>query len=115
MYRTENLLHFIAKHAKDSCLQITSNGLKLKTRHHSKPKYKEVWVFQEGNGLIWQSIVTKEIWRICILKIYFDPICWNDHKRNLLDFCFHAVVPEIITRRIKRGKPLHATVFCYKK
>ena len=32
------------------------------------PKYKEVWVFQEGNGLIWQSIVTTEIWRICILK-----------------------------------------------
>ena len=30
----DNLLHFIAKHAKDSCLQITSNGLKLKTRHH---------------------------------------------------------------------------------
>ena len=28
-----NLLHFIAKQAKDSCLQITSNGLKLKTRH----------------------------------------------------------------------------------
>ena len=30
----DNLLHFIAKHAKDSCLQITSNRLKLKTRHH---------------------------------------------------------------------------------
>ena len=29
----DNFLHFIAKHAKDSCLQITSNGLKLKTRH----------------------------------------------------------------------------------
>ena len=32
------------------------------------PKYKEVWVFQEGNGLIWQPIVTTEKWRICILK-----------------------------------------------
>lgn len=50
-----------------------------------------------------------------IERIYFDPIYWNDLKRNLLDFCLHAVVPEIITKRIKRGKPLHPTVYCYKK
>ena len=45
-----------------------------------------------------------------IERIYFDGIYWNDLKRSLLDFCLHAVVPEIITRGIKRGKPLHPTV-----
>ena len=59
----DNLLHFIAKHAKDSCLQITSNRLKLKIRHHY---YAQI---QGGmGGLIWQSIVTTEIWRIYRLK-----------------------------------------------
>ena len=33
------------------------------------PKYKEVWVFQEGNGLIGQSIVTTGIWRIFFLNV----------------------------------------------
>ena len=80
------------------------------------PKYKEVWVFQEGNGLIWQSIVTTENMEdLHIERIYFDPIFWNDLKRNLLDFCLHAVVPEIITKTIKRGKPPHPTLYCYKK
>ena len=32
------------------------------------PRYNEVWVFQEGNGLIWQAIVSTETWRICLLK-----------------------------------------------
>ena len=58
------------------------------------PKYKGVWVFQEGNGLIGQSIVTTAIWRMFFFK------------RNLYDFCLHGVVLEIITRKIKRRKPL---------
>lgn len=112
----DNLLHFIAKHAKDSCLQITSNGLKLKTRHHY---YAQIQGGMGISGRQWCDLAVYcyygNMEDLHIERIYFDPIYWNDLKRNLLDFCLHAVVPEIITKRIKRGKPLHPTVYCYKK
>ena len=83
-----NLLHFIAKHAKDSCLQITSNGLKLKTRHRY---YAQI---QGGMGISGRQCSHLAVYcyygnmeDLLIERIYFDPIYWNDLKRNLLDFC----------------------------
>ena len=112
----DNFLHFIAKNAKDSCLQIISNGLKLKTCHHY---YAQIQGGMGISGRQWWDLAVYcyygNIEDLHIERIYFDPIYWNDLKRNLLDFCLHAVVPEIITKRIKRGKPLHPTVYRYKK
>ena len=112
----DKLLHFIAKQAKDSCLQITSNGLKLKTRHKY---YVQIQGGMGISGRQWSDLAVCCYYRnmedLHIERIYFDPIYWNDLKRNLLDFYLHAVVPEIIIKRIKREKPLHPTVYCYKK
>ena len=65
----KKLLHFINEETKDSCLQITSNRLKLKTRHHY---YAQIQGGMGISGRQWPDLavycVTKEIWRICTLK-----------------------------------------------
>jgi len=111
-----NLLHFISEHVKNTCLEITNNGLKLKTRHHY---YAQIQGYMGITGRQWCDLAVYSYYGtiddLHIERIYFDPIYWNDLKKKLLHFCLHAVVPEILTKRIKRGKSLHPTLFSYKK
>ena len=64
--------------------------------------------------MTWLSTPTVVTLKTCIERIYFDPIYWNALKQKLLDFCLFAIVPEILTGRIKNGKHLYPRLFSYK-
>ena len=40
-----------------------------------------------------------------IERIYFDPTFWEGLKKKLLDFYLYAMLPELLTSRVKRGIP----------
>ena len=111
----KELLHIIAENKKNSCLEITNTGLKLKTRHHY---YAQI---QGGMGISGRQWCDLAVYTYCgniedlhVERIYFDPIYWNALKQKLLDFCLFAIVPEILTSRIKNGKHLYPRLFSYK-
>lgn len=111
----KELLHIIAENKKNSCLEITNTGLKLKTRHHY---YAQI---QGGMGISGRQWSDLAVYTYCgniedlhVERIYFDPIYWNALKQKLLDFCLFAIVPEILTSRIKNGKHLYPRLFSIK-
>ena len=111
----KELLHIITENKKNFCLEITNTGLKLKTRHHY---YAQI---QGGMGISGRQWCDLAVYTYCgniedlhVERIYFDPIYWNALKQKLLDFCLFAIIPEILTSRIKNGKHLYPTLFSYK-
>ena len=56
----------------------------------------------------------KEREDIHIERIFFDPTFWEALKKKLLDFYLYAMVPELLTARVKRGTPMYPNIFCYK-
>ena len=51
---------------------------------------------------------------IHIERIYFDPTFWEGLKKKLLDFYLYAMVPELLTGRVKRGIPMYPKIFSHK-
>ena len=51
---------------------------------------------------------------IQIERIYFDPSFWAALRGKLIDFYLFAMVPELLTTRVKRGVPLYPGIFSYK-
>ena len=51
---------------------------------------------------------------IHVERIYFDPIFWASLKGKLVDFYLFAMIPELLTTRVKRGVPLYPGMFPYK-
>ena len=109
------LLYSVASHIKNACLHLQDNKACLKKKHHY---YAQV---QGGMGITkkpWCDFVvyTKHLGQedLHIERIYFDPLYWNDLKKKLLEFCLYAIIPEILTQRVKRGKPLQPSLFEYK-
>ena len=109
------LLKTLAKHTKNFCLEITESGLKLKEKH--------AYYIQVQGGMA----ITRQPWcdlvvyttflnheDIHIERIYFDPTFWEGLKKKLLDFYLYAMVPELLTSRVKRGMPMYPKIFPYK-
>ena len=46
--------------------------------------------------------------------IYFEPTFWVALKGKLVDFYLFAMIPELLTTRVKRGIPLYPNIFTYK-
>lgn len=97
------LLCTIANKIKNSCLHERENKLCLKQKHQY---YAQVQGGMSITERQWCDFVvyTKHLGQedIHIERIYFDPLYWNDLKNKLLDFFLHAIIPEILTQRVKR-------------
>ena len=50
-----------------------------------------------------------------IERVFFDPVYWEALKKKLLDFYMFAIIPELLTARIKRNIPLYPQIYTYKK
>ena len=109
------LLKTLAKHTKNFCLEITESGLKLKEKH-------SYYIQVQGGMAItrqpWCDLVVYTTFLnhedIHIERIYFDPTFWEGLKKKLLDFYLYAMVPELLTSRVKRGMPMYPKIFPYK-
>ena len=110
-----NLLSMIAQNVKNSCLEITGGTLQLKTRHHY---YAQIQGGMDVTQRKWCDLAvysySGDNEDLFIERIYFDPIFWNNLKVCLLNFCLDSVVPEILTKRVKRGKELNPLKYIYK-
>ena len=108
------LLKTLAKCTKNFCLEITELGLKLKEKHS--------YYIQVQGGMA----ITRQPWcdllvyttflnheDIHIERIYYDPTIWEGLKK-LLDFYLYALVPELLTGRVKSGIPIYPKIFSYK-
>ena len=51
---------------------------------------------------------------IHIDRIFFDPTFWEALRKKLLDFYLYAMVPELLTGRVKRVIPMYPKSFSYK-
>ena len=51
---------------------------------------------------------------IHIERIYVDPTFWEGLKKKLLDFDLYAMVPKLLTARVKSGIPMYPKIFSYK-
>ena len=101
------LLKTLAQHTRNFCLEITDSKLKLKKKHSY---YIQV---QGGMAITRQSWCDFVVYTtfmnhedIHIERIYFDPTFWEGLKKKLLDFYLYAMVPELLTGRVKRGIPI---------
>ena len=112
----QTLLHeVLAKHTKNFFLEITESGLRLKQKHLY---YKQV---QRGMAITrkpWRDFVNCTYFMnredIHIDRIFFDPTFWEALRRKLLDFYLNAMVPELLTGRMKRVIPMYPKIFSYK-
>lgn len=101
------LLCILAKNKKGFCLENQNGSLKLRTDHKH---YAQVQGGLGVTGRPWSDFVVYTYYKgyedIYIERIYFDPIYWQSLKAKLLNFCLFAIVPEILSQRVKRGKQL---------
>ena len=105
---TQNsLLTTLAKHTKSFCLEITESGLRLKQKH-------SYYIQVQGNMAITQK-------PRCDFVVYTSFMNHEDMHaeripfvKKLLDFYLYAVVPELLTGRVKRGIPMYPKKFSYK-
>ena len=112
----QTLLHeVLAKHTKNFFLEITESGLRLKQKHLY---YKQV---QRGMAITrkpWRDFVNCTYFMnredIHIDRIFFDPTFWEALRKKLLDFYLYAMVPELLTGRMKRVIPMYPKIFSYK-
>ena len=110
-----SLLKVLAKHTKNFCLEITESGLRLKQKHSYYKQVHGVWGSLESHGVILLCTLISWIVRKYILKyFFFYPTCWEALKIKLLDFYLYAMVPELLTGRVKRGIPMYPNIFFYK-
>ena len=109
------LLKTLAQHTRNFCLEITESKLKLKR----KDSY---YIQVQGSMAItrhsWCDFVLYTIFMnhedIHIERIYFDPAFWEGLKKKLLDFYLYAMVPKLLTGRVKRGISMYPKIFFYK-
>ena len=108
------LLVNLATKTKNCCLEVTDSGLRLKRKHHF---YAQVQGGMAIRKLQWSDFVvytcTSNAEDIHVKRIHFDPICWASLKVKLVDFYLFAMVPELLTTRVKRGVPLYPGMFPY--
>lgn len=109
------LLATLATKTNNLCLDLTDSGFKLKKKH---PYYAQL---QRGMAVTrkhWCDFVvytyTSSAEDIQIERIYFDPSFWAALRGKLIDFYLFAMVPELLTTRVKRGVPLYPGIFSYK-
>lgn len=109
------LLVTMATKTKSFCLELTNSGLRLKIKH---PYYAQLQGGMAIRKLQWCDFVvytyTSGAEDIHVERIYFDPNFWASLKGKLVDFYLFALVPELLTTRVKRGVPLYPGIFAYK-
>ena len=109
------LLKTLAQHTRNFCLEITESKLKLKRKHSY---YIQVLGGMAITRQSWCDFVVYTTFMnhedIHIERIYFDPTFWEGLKKKLLDFYLYAMVPELLTGRVKRGVPMYPKIFSYK-
>ena len=92
--------------AKDSqfCCKIVNGNLKLKENHsyfYQIQGQLAISQFQWCDFFIWTLKGTH------VERIQFNPKFWQDALLNLNQFYVKAVIPELFTTRVKRGKSLY--------
>ena len=109
------LLVTLATKTKNFCLELTDSGLRLKKKH---PYYSQVQGGMAIRRMQWCDFVvytyTSVVEDIHVERIYFDPTFWVALKGKLVDFYLFAMIPELLTTRLKRGIPLYPNIFSYK-
>ena len=109
------LLVTLATKTKNFCLELTDSGLRLKKKH---PYYSQVQGGMAIRRMQWCDFVvytyTSAVEDIHVERIYFDPTFWVALKGKLVDFYLFAMIPELLTTRVKRGIPLYPNIFSYK-
>ncbi len=112
---TPKLLCILADKKKGFCLENQNGTLKLK---HDHRHFAQIQGGMGVTGRAWSDLVVYTYYKgyedVHIERIYFDPIYWRLLKAKLLDFCLFAIVPEILSQRVKRGKQLYPSLFVYK-
>lgn len=109
------LISILANNTKGFCLENKNGILKLRTNHNYFAQ------IQRGMGVTgqpWSDLAVYTYYKgyedLHVERTYFNPIYWTDLKRKLHSFCLFAIVPEILTQRVKRGKHLYPKLFVYK-
>ncbi|XP_015754509.1 PREDICTED: uncharacterized protein LOC107334120 [Acropora digitifera] len=106
------LLVTLATKSKNFCLEVIDSGLRLKRKH---PYYSQVQGWMAIRRMQWCDFVvytyTSAAEDIHVERIYFDPTFWVALKAKLVDFYLFAMIPELLTTRVKRGIPLYPNIF----
>ena len=109
------LLVTLATKTKNFCLELTDSVLRLKRKH---PYYSQVQGGMAIRRLQWCDFVvytyTSAAEDIHVERIYFDPTFWVALNGKLVDFYLFAMIPELLTTRVKRGIPLYPNIYSYK-
>ncbi|XP_069134924.1 uncharacterized protein [Argopecten irradians] len=88
---------------KNFYCSVVEGSLKLKDSHKYMYQVQGQMAIYE---LEWADFVIWTKKGISVERISFSETMWRSILPKLTDFYLHAVLPEIFTRRVKRGKPL---------
>ena len=92
------LLVTLATKSKNFCLEVTDSGLRLKKKH---PYYSQVQGWLPIRRMQW-----------CDFVVYTYTSAAEDiHVERIYLF---AMIPELLTTRVKRDIPLYPNIFTYK-
>lgn len=87
----------------DFCCQLIDGQVRLKENHNY---FFQVQGQMGVSGKMWCDFVIWTLKGMSVERITFRPAVWVTMKNQLKSFYVNAVVPEVFSKRVKRGLPL---------